>query len=569
MSQPDTPETTQADYLVIGSGVAGLTFALQTSEHAHTIVLTKKNRAESNSNYAQGGIACVVAEDDNVHLHANDTLVAGAGLCHPDSVDVLVNEGPLRVRHLIELGANFNMHPDGSGGQVLELGREGGHSRNRIVHAVDRTGWECERVLLAATRQRPLLEVIEHCTVIDLAVVGTGANRQCIGAYALDERTGKMRLFRARAVLLATGGCGAIFLHTTNPDIATGDGVAMAWRAGAPIANMEFIQFHPTALCHPSGESFLISEAVRGEGGILRTSDGATFMHKYHQLKDLAPRDIVARAIHAERTRLGDSCVYLDVTHLDHDYIRKRFPTIYDHCLELGIDITKEPIPVVPAAHYSCGGVFTDLNGCTPITGLYAAGEVSCTGVHGANRLASNSLLEAMVYGHRAARHTIDHPVPEPTSTAAPIPVFGADPVPTDTVASLLRKLRTDMENLVGIVRTDAQLAHAEESVTKVFLEANELCNSCAPTPELLELRNVTTVALLIVRSARFRKESRGLHYSTDHPDRNDTEWCRDSVLVATTEAPGWCALAGPPVDNVTPEAVTAILQTAARSAPR
>jgi len=527
---PQSARIHDVDYLVIGSGVAGLTCALGTAPHGSTVVLTKKDRAESNSNYAQGGIAGVMSDDDSVALHAQDTLAAGAGLCHPEAVEMLVREGPERIADLIRLGARFSTHRDASGRVVLALGREGGHSRNRIVHAVDRTGWECERTLLAACKDAPDLRILEHYFVLDLAVAECGGRRRCAGAYALDPATGSLELFRARCVLLATGGLGQVYRHTTNPRIATGDGVAMAWRAGAHIANMEFIQFHPTALFHPDGSSFLISEAVRGEGGVLRTADGATFMDRHHPLGALAPRDIVARAIHAERLQRGDPCVFLDVTHLDPSFVRERFPTIHARCLELGIDITRQPIPVVPAAHYACGGVQTDLDGRTSLPGLYAAGEVACTGVHGANRLASNSLLEAMVFGHRAAAAAVREAA-LPESCPTPLGWTATGEPDLAAAAALRESLQAEMNDRVGIVRCDQDLEAARRRLEEIGTAADGLAARSKPNPEVGELRNLATVAALIVRCAIARKESRGLHYNTDHPATDDANWRHDTVL--------------------------------------
>lgn len=525
------------DYLVIGSGIAGLTFALDAAQDGTVLLLTKKNRAESNTNYAQGGIASVMSEEDSIRLHAEDTMVAGAGLCHPEAVEVLVSEGPERVRELIRLGAHFNTVTNSSGQVHLELGREGGHSRNRIVHAADRTGWECERTLLAAVKEIPHLQIREHDFVIDLALLPEDGDR-CVGAYALDTMTQTLQLFQAKAVLLATGGCGRIYRHTTNPAIATGDGVAMAWRAGAAIANMEFIQFHPTTLYHPQGESFLISEAVRGEGGILRTADGSTFMEKYHPLGALAPRDIVARAIHAERLKRGEPCVYLDITHLDPDFIRRRFPTIYERCRQLGIDITREPIPVVPAAHYMCGGVQTDLDGRTTVPGLYAAGEVACTGVHGANRLASNSLLEAMVFGHRAALRSREEKSAWPADGEKCRPaseewLFGPHEaeVPEEELEVARSRMTGVMNDYVGIVRNDRDLTRAQQELAEIASRVEQWVSTCRPNVALYEMWNMVTVAELVVRSALIRKESRGLHYTTDYPQTDDVNWKRDTVL--------------------------------------
>jgi len=534
--------TEKVNYLVIGTGIAGLTFVRQAALTGSTLVLTKKDRAESNTNYAQGGIAGVMTDQDSFDLHVADTLTAGAGLCHEDAVELLVREGPDRIRELMALGARFSTHADPGGHEALDLGREGGHSRNRIVHAVDRTGWECERALLACMRDQPNLRILEHWFVVDLAVADVGGVRTCVGAYALDTASGELRLFTAGAVLLASGGCGRIYLHTTNPDIATGDGVAMAARAGAAVANMEFIQFHPTALYHPHGRSFLISEAVRGEGGILRTADGATFMHKYHPLADLAPRDIVARAIHTERLTRGEPCVYLDITHLGDDFIRRRFPTIHARCMELGLDIASEPIPVVPAAHYMCGGVQTDLDGRTSLPGLYAAGEVACTGVHGANRLASNSLLEAMVFGYRAARSAVDRvqsssdggvpaPLP-PLNEDEPSILGGSEAPPPAVLGAARRHLQAVMHDYVGIMRNVRGLSAAESHVRRFRMEARDVMRDSRRDADVYEFRNMADVANLVVRSALCRKESRGLHFVQDYPEADDAQR-RDTVLTA------------------------------------
>ena len=461
----------QFDYLVLGSGIAGLTFALKVAPRGRVAIVTKKDRAESNTNYAQGGIASVTSKEDSFELHVRDTLAAGAGLCKESVVRTIVEEGPARIAELIELGMKFSERdaPGEDGGRELDLGKEGGHSKRRILHAKDVTGREIERALLDAVARQPNIQIFENHIAIDLITsqkLGYVGENRCLGAYVFDKKADRVWTFAAPVTLLATGGCGKVYLYTTNPDIATGDGVAMAYRAGAAIANMEFVQFHPTCLYHPKAKSFLISEAVRGEGGVLKTLDGMEFMDACHPLKSLAPRDIVARAIDSEMKKTGADYVLLDITHKPAKFIIERFPNIYQTCLRYGIDITKEPIPVVPAAHYQCGGVVTNVDGETDIAGLYAVGEVACTGLHGANRLASNSLLEALVCAHRAAEKVIAHPPADDgfENSAAGNPATRTNPDELVVVSHNWDEIRRLMWDYVGIVRTNKRLQRAQSA---------------------------------------------------------------------------------------------------------
>ena len=536
----------ESDFLVIGTGIAGLSFALKAAEVGSVAVITKKESQESNTNYAQGGIASVLSPDDSFDLHKQDTLEAGAGLCKKDVVDLVVRAGPQMVHELIDWGVRFTREKAAgtqAGGAPLALAREGGHSKNRIAFAADLTGREIERALTEAAVAHPNIRMREHHAAIDLItehhLFGSDAQSEstihCYGCYVLDSRSGEVVKFVARTTILCSGGAGQIYEHTTNPKIATGDGVAMAYRAGASVGNLEFVQFHPTTLYRPGANSFLISEAVRGHGGVLINKAGDRFMEGTHPLASLAPRDIVARAIDSEMKKTGEPCVFLDITHCDADEIRERFPNIHDRCLAFGIDITKTPIPVVPAAHYACGGVFTDTWGRTDILGLLASGEVACTGLHGANRLASNSLLEALVFSDRAlkvAAESIDRSKGLPE-----VPDWEEDDVFNLEEWVLLEHDREGVRKLmwdyVGIVRTNFRLKRAARRIGIIGQEVEAFYKRTKVTDALLELRNVTTVAALTVRCALKRKESRGLHYNTDYPNRIEGEEPRDTVLSA------------------------------------
>ena len=525
------------DFLVLGSGIAGLSFALKVAPHGRVAIITKKDRTESNTNYAQGGIAAVTSKEDSFELHVRDTLEAGVGLCKEPAVRTIIEEGPARIAELIELGMHFTEReiPSAPGSRELDLGREGGHSKRRILHAKDVTGREIERALLAAVARQPRITLFENHFAIDLISsqkLGHPGDNQCLGVYVLDKQSGQVETFVAPVTLLATGGLGKVYLYTTNPDIATGDGVAMAWRAGAAVANMEFVQFHPTCLYHPRAKSFLISEAVRGEGAVLKNLAGVEFMEQVHPLKSLSPRDIVARAIDSEMKRSGADHALLDITHKPARFLMERFPNIYQICLGYGIDMTKEPIPVVPAAHYQCGGVLTNVNGETEIRGLYAVGEVACTGLHGANRLASNSLLEALVCAHRAAQKAIARPA-SPGEFRIPPWHSGHAHNPDEmvVVAHNWGEIRRLMWDYVGIVRTNKRLQRAQTRIANLQEEIQEYYWDFIVTSDLLELRNIATVAALIVASALRRPESRGLHYNLDYPERNPDWARRDTIL--------------------------------------
>lgn len=533
----------QSDFLVIGSGIAGLSFALRAAKYGSVIIVTKKERADTNTNRAQGGIASVWAEDDSFDLHIQDTLKAGVGLCDMQAVRQIVTEGPESIKALLDWGVDFT--EDESDPKRLDLGREGGHTRNRILHVKDKTGMALEQALLESVREHPNIELYENQAAIELitehhvpgAEEDVKKGLHCWGVYTVDGNSGDIHMYLAHLTLLGSGGAGRTYLHSTNPVIATGDGVAMAYRAGAAIANLEFFQFHPTSLYHADGDSFLISEAVRGFGGILRTEDGKAFMAEYHEMADLAPRDVVARAIDSEMKKSGKPCVYLDVTHIDAERVRNHFPQINEKLLSLKIDMTREPIPVVPAAHYLCGGVCTDLNGRSTIKNLYVTGETAMTGVHGANRLASNSLLEALVFSLKAvedARKQLEKIHSESIGFPEVTPWDDAGTFDQEEwilISHDLHEIQRLMWDYVGIVRSDERLKRARRRVGVIAREIESFYKKTCVTPALLELRNVSCLASLIIRSALFRKESRGLHYTTDFPERDDDTWLGNTVI--------------------------------------
>jgi L-aspartate oxidase len=523
------------DFLVLGAGVAGLSFALKAARHGSVAVLTKRERHEGNTAWAQGGIAAVLSPTDTFEQHVRDTMEAGAHLNHPDAVEVTVREGPERIRELVALGADFNRRMGGE----FDLTREGGHSQRRIIHSGDITGREVARALLSSCDEQPNIQFFSHTAAVDLIVdrrqghAGGAGSARCQGVYALRE-DGRIDTFLGRVVVLATGGAGKVYLYTSNPDVATGDGVAMAYRAGARIANMEFYQFHPTCLYHPEAKSFLISEALRGEGGRLRLKSGESFMERYHPMGALAPRDSVARAIDSELKRTGAEYVHLDMTHLGRAFVMERFPNIYATCKAFGIDMATQPIPVVPAAHYQCGGVVTDLDGRTDIRGLYAIGEVASTGLHGANRLASNSLLEGLVFGHRAALASAAELPSLPAATDG-LPEWdpgsAGDPEESVVVTHNWDEVRRLMWNYVGIVRTGKRLMRARRRLDMLREEIREYYWRFKVTRDVIELRNIADVAHLIVECASRRKESRGLHFTLDYPVTDDHNWKKDTVV--------------------------------------
>jgi L-aspartate oxidase len=523
-------------YLVIGSGMAGLLFALKTAERGQVAVITKRRARETNTRLAQGGIAGVFASDDSYQSHASDTILAGGGLCCEETVASVVADAPEVIATLENYGVSFKKDAHGTG---YDMGREGGHTHRRVLHAQDETGRMIQEALQCRAAEHPNITIIENHCAIDLITTSKISDSppqrgktRVLGAYVLDPGTGEIHTFLASAVMLATGGCGKIYRYTSNPDVACGDGLAMAYRAGARLANLEFVQFHPTCLYHPERHRFLLSEALRGEGGILRTLSGETFMEAYHPQASLAPRDIVARACDQEMKKQGDRHVLLDLSAMKQETIKRRFPMIYATCLEMGLDISTEPIPAVPAAHYMCGGIVSDENGRTDLPGLYVAGEAACTGLHGANRLASNSLLESGVFALRAAADLLSTP-DVPAEKLVPHWDAGnaSEAKESVLVNAHWEMIRTLMWNFVGIVRTTHRLTIAKRYIKLLGDSVNEYYWDFFLDSDLIELRNISLVAELIIGAAIERKESRGLHYNTDYPQRDDRNWLTDTVI--------------------------------------
>lgn len=528
--------TQHFDILIIGSGTAGLTLALQTADHAKVAVISKGQLDEGASLYAQGGISVVLDKTDSIQSHIDDTLKAGAGLCNEEAVRFTVEHARENIEWLIEQGVSFTR--DGLTSETYHLTREGGHSHRRIIHSADATGREVETTLLAKAKAHPNITLFPFHIGIDLITAHKHLKQspnRALGCYVLDINNDETKTFLAPVTVLATGGAGKVYLYTSNPDVSTGDGIAMGWRAGCRVANMEFVQFHPTCLFHPKAKSFLISEALRGEGARLLLADGERFMHRFHPQGELAPRDVVARAIDHEMKRLGHDCVYLDISHKPASFIKSHFPTIYKRCLELGIDMSKEPIPVVPAAHYTCGGIMTDLHGHTDIRGLYAIGETAHTGLHGANRMASNSLLECLVFA-RAAADDIKQQRHKPVTES--VPAWDASQVyPAKEAIAISHnwdELRRFMWDYVGIVRTTERLNKAKQRLLLLKQEIREYYSQHHISSDLLELRNLADVAELIIHSALMRKESRGLHYTLDYPNSDDSQPARETIIDPT-----------------------------------
>lgn len=535
------------DYLVIGSGVAGLTFALKVADHGSVALVTKREIMESNTAYAQGGIAAVLSDVDTFDLHIEDTMSSGDYLSNREVVEMVVKNGPDRIRELIDLGVKFSLSDDAGNdhsGGGYDLGREGGHSENRVIHADDMTGRAMETVLVDRVRKHKNIKVYENHIALDLitystrmrsGVVVKQVDTDCCGAYVLDIESNKVKTLASRITVLATGGAGKVYLYTSNPDIATGDGIAMGYRAGASVANLEFVQFHPTCLYHPDAKNFLISEAVRGEGGVLLDASGAQFMHKYDDLKDLACRDVVSRAIDSELKKSGEESVFLDISHKKPEFIKKRFPNLYSQCMKFGFDMTKEPIPVVPAAHYMCGGIATDLNGKTDINRLYAIGETACTGLHGANRLASNSLLEALVYSDKASETAMKELKSFDKNTFFDPPQWDdAGTTDSDEVSLVSHnwdEIRRFMWDYVGVVRSNKRLERALRRIQNIQKEIRQYYWDFKVTSDLIELRNIATVSELVIKCAMKRKESRGLHYTIEYPEKDDKAFLKDTIL--------------------------------------
>lgn len=513
----------RCDALIVGSGAAGLSLALKLADHYNVIVLSKSHLSEGSTRYAQGGIAAVFDEEDSIESHVQDTLAAGAGLCDEKVAEFAASRAKKSMQWLINFGVPFDKEHDSQGNVRYHLTREGGHSHRRILHAADATGQAVQLTLTEAVKQHPNIHLFERYNAIDLIKNPNNPN-QCLGAYVWNRKQEHVEVIRSRFTTLASGGASKVYQYTSNPDVSSGDGVAMAWRAGCSVANMEFNQFHPTCLYHPEARNFLITEALRGEGAFLCHEDGTPFMQKFDERGDLAPRDIVARAIDYEMKRIGADCMYLDISHKPTDFIVKHFPNIYRKCRALGIDITRQPIPVVPAAHYSCGGVVTDFNAKTDLDNLYAIGEVAYTGLHGANRMASNSLLECVVFAHSAAEHIIARR--DEVQSSESIPAWDESQVGSSDEEVIIQhnwhELRLFMWDYVGIVRTNKRLERAIRRIELLQQEIHEYYSNFRVSNNLLELRNLVTVAELIVRCAMSRKESRGLHYNLDYPDQLD-----------------------------------------------